>query len=128
MSIPISSIALMARGLTCVASVPALIASKRSPARYLSKPSAICERAELWVQTNSTLARSLDSAALTDHAPLFGTGEQAGGGLVEQLAGDLPIEGVEGPLPAPLLLHQPGVLELLHVVGDLRLAHAEDLL
>src|SRR5918992_1685341 len=125
MSIPISSIALIARGLTCVASVPALIASKRSPARYLSKPSAICERAELWVHKNSTLAP--DSAALTDHAPLFGTGEQAGG-LTEQLAGDLPIEGVEGPLPSPLLLHQPGVLELLHVVGDLRLTHAEVLL
>jgi hypothetical protein len=53
---PISSIALMASGLKRVASVPALIASKQSPARCLSSPSAICERAELWVQRNRTLA------------------------------------------------------------------------
>src|SRR5215208_7266500 len=107
---PISSIALMARGLTCVASVPALIASKRSPARCLSSPSAICERAELWVHKNRTLARSPDSAALTDHAPLLGAGEQAVGGLTEQPARGLPIEGVEGPLATPLLAHQPRVL------------------
>src|SRR5829696_5599832 len=56
MSMPISSITLMASGLTCVASVPALIASKRSLARCLSSPSAICERAELWVHKHRTLA------------------------------------------------------------------------
>src|SRR5215204_5585076 len=56
MSMPISAITLMASGLTCVASVPALIASKRSLARCLSSPSAICERAELWVHKNRTLA------------------------------------------------------------------------
>src|SRR5215217_4057848 len=128
MSIPITCIALMACGLTRVASVPALIASKRSLARWRSSPSAICERAELWVQRNRTLLLCGASAAVTDHAPLFGIGEKAVGGLAEQLAGCLPIEGVEGPLPAPLLAHQPGVLEFLHVVGDLRLAHAEDLL
>src|SRR5215217_5867787 len=128
MSMPISSIALMARGLTRVASVPALIASKRSGARCLSSPSAICERAELWVQRNRTLDRSPDSAAVTDHAPLLGAGEQAVGGLTEQPACGLPVEGVEGPLPSPLLTHEPRVLELLHVVGDLRLAHAEVLL
>src|SRR5215203_2625537 len=128
MSMPISSITLTARGLTCVASVPALIASKRSLARSLSSPSAICERAELWVHKNRTLARSPDSAALTDHTPLLGTGEQAVGGLTEQPARGLPVEGVEAPLPSPLLAHQPRVLELLHVVGDLRLAHAEVLL
>src|SRR5215216_4348307 len=128
MSIPISSIALMARGLTRVASVPALIASKRSPARCLSSPSAICERAELWVQRNRTLDRSPDSAAVTDHAALLGTRDQAVGGLTEQPACGLPVEGVEAPLPSPLLLHQSRVLELLHVVGDLRLAHAEVLL
>jgi hypothetical protein len=55
MSMPTSSIALMASGLTWVASVPALIASKRSPERCLSRPSAICERAELWVHKNRTL-------------------------------------------------------------------------
>src|SRR5215217_3167912 len=128
MSMPISSIALMARGLTRVASVPAPIASKRSGARCLSSPSAICERAELWVQRNRTLDRSPDSAAVTDHAPLLGAGEQAVGGLTEQPACGLPVEGVEGPLPSPLLTHEPRVLELLHVVGDLRLAHAEVLL
>src|SRR5215212_242675 len=128
MSTPISLIALRASGLTCVASVPALIASKRSPARCLSSPSAICERAELWVQRNRTLDRSPDSAAVTDHAALLGTRDQAVGGLTEQPACGLPVEGVEAPLPSPLLLHQSRVLELLHVVGDLRLAHAEVLL
>src|SRR5215211_860620 len=55
MSTPISSIALTANGLTCVASVPALIASKWSPARCLSSPSAIWLLAELWVHRNRTL-------------------------------------------------------------------------
>src|SRR5215211_1192874 len=127
MSIPISSIALMARGLTRVASVPALIASKRSPAMCLSSPSAICERAELCVQRNRTLARCspTSAAAATDRAPLLGGGEQAIRGLAEQLARSLTVEGVEAPLPAPLLVHQPRVLELLYVVGDLGLAHVE---
>src|SRR5215213_4881762 len=55
MSTPISSIALTANGLTCVASVPALIASKWSPARCLSSPSAIWLLAELWVHRNRIL-------------------------------------------------------------------------
>src|SRR5215204_2000113 len=90
-STPISSIARMARGLTWVASVPVLIASKRSPARCLSSPSAIWLLAELWVHRNRTLARSPTSAALTDHTPLLGTGEQAAGGLAEQAACGLPV-------------------------------------
>src|SRR5215203_5793240 len=128
MSTPISSIALMASGLTRVASVPAENAWKRSPARCLSSPSAIWLLAELWVQRNRTLLFCGASAAPTDHAPLFGAGEQAIGGLADQRPGGFPIERVEGPLPAPLLAHQPRVLELLHVVGDLRLTHTEDLL
>src|SRR5918994_5398562 len=123
MSTPISSIALIASGLTRVASVPALCDSKRSPARCLSRPSAIWLLAELWVHRNRTLARSPNSAAT--NAPLLGTGKQAVRGLAEQPPGGLPVEGVEAPLPAPLLAHQPCVLELLHVVGDLRLAHTE---
>src|SRR3712207_6110752 len=51
--------------------------------------------------------------------------QQALLGVCQEVAGGLPVEGVEAPLPAPLLAHQPRVLELLHVVGDLRLAHAE---
>src|SRR5215213_1360284 len=66
--------------------------------------------------------------AATTRAPLLWTGQQAIRGLAEQLPGGLPVEGVEAPLPSPLLAHQPGVLELPHVVGDLRLAHAEVLL
>jgi hypothetical protein len=58
--------------LTWVASVPALTTSKRSPARWRSRPSAICERAELWVHRNRTLVRSPTSAAATTHAPLLG--------------------------------------------------------
>src|SRR5215211_979749 len=128
MSTPISSIARTASGLTWVASVPALCGSKRSPPRWRSRASAIWLLAELCVHRNRTLARSPTSAADTGHAPLLGSGEQALRGLAEQLRGSLPVEGVEAPLPTPLLAHQPCVLELLHVVGNLRLAHAEDLL
>src|SRR5215208_2558372 len=135
MSMPTSSIALMASGLTWVASVPALIASKRSPARYLSSPSAIWLLAELWVHRNRTLhlcATSALSAAATAPALLYGTvlrsREQPIGGLTKQPSGGLPVERVEGPLPAPLLTNQPRVLELLHVVGDLRLSHREGFL
>src|SRR5215208_6370969 len=125
MSMPISSIALMASSLMWVASVPALITSKRSPASCLSNPSAIWLLAELWVQRNRILLLCGTSAAATGPAPLLGRGEQAVGDLTEHLSCCLPIEGVEAPLPPPLLVHQPCVLELLHVVGDLRLAHAE---
>src|SRR5215216_6577516 len=125
MSTPVSSIALMARGLTWVASVPALCVSKRAPARWRSRPSAICERAELCVHRNRTLVRPPASAAAATHTPLLEAGQQMIGGFAKQFACDLPIEGEEAPLSAPLLAHQPSVLELFHVVGDLRLAHAE---
>jgi hypothetical protein len=49
-----------------VASVPALIASKRSPARCLSRPSAIWLLAELWVHKNRTLAFSIIGRSLRD--------------------------------------------------------------
>src|SRR5215217_8906903 len=133
-STPISSIALMARGLTCVASVPALIASKRSPARYLSSPSAIWLLAELWVHKNRTLLLCATSAPSAATAPalllgfVLGSREQPIGGLAKELSGGLPVERVKGPLPAPRLPNQSGVLELLHVVGDLGLAHREGLL
>src|SRR5215210_1108817 len=130
---PISSIARMASGLTWVASVPALITSKRSPARYRSSPSAIWLLAELWVHRNRTLLFCSTSALLAATTALtllpgivLGPREQPIGGLAEQLSGGPPIDGVEAPLPASLLAYQPGVLELLHVVGDLGLAHAED--
>src|SRR5215210_2797095 len=125
MSMPSSSIALTASGLTPVASVPALMASKRASATCLSSPSAIWLLAELCVQRNRTLARSPPSAASTGNAALLGSGEQAVGGFAQQLSCSLPVEGVEAPLPVPLLANEPRVLELLHVVGDLRLAHAE---
>jgi len=79
---PISSIAIMASGLTRVASVPAENASKRSPARCLSSPSAIWLLAELWVQRNRTLLFG-GASATTGHAPLFGAGEQPIGGPAE---------------------------------------------
>src|SRR5215217_2246726 len=65
MSMPISSIALMASGLTLVASVPALVASKRSPARCLSSPSAIWLLAELWVHRNRILFLSPKTGLLS---------------------------------------------------------------
>src|SRR3712207_9107043 len=49
-----------------------------------------------------------------------------GGG--QEVAGGSAVEGVEAPPSAPLLAHQPGVLEFPHVVRDLRLAHAEVIL
>src|SRR5829696_6340559 len=73
-------------------------------------------------------APAVASAAATDPAPLLGTGEQPLGGFAQKLAGSIPIERVEGPLTPPLLAHEPRVLELLHVVGDLGLAHREVLL
>ena len=54
MSIPSSPITAIASGRTPVASVPPLATSKRSPAQARSIPSAICERAELWMQTKRT--------------------------------------------------------------------------
>jgi hypothetical protein len=73
---PISSIAIMARGLTRVAFVPAENASKQSPDKCLSSPSAICLLAELWVHRNRTLLFFCGASAATGHAPLFGAGEQ----------------------------------------------------
>src|SRR5215212_2757950 len=135
MSMAISSIALIACGLTRVASVPALLASKRSPARYLSSPSAIWLLAELWLHRNRTLHLCATPAlSAATNAPtlllrnFLGPREQPIGGHTKQLSGGLPIERVEGPLPAPLLAYQPCILELLDVVGHLRLAHAEDFL
>jgi hypothetical protein len=78
---PISSIAIMARGLTRVAFVPAENASKQSPDKCLSSPSAICLLAELWVHRNRTLLLCGTSTAATGHAPLLGSGEQAVCGL-----------------------------------------------
>jgi hypothetical protein len=59
-----------------VASVPALSASKRPPARYLSSPSAIWLLAELWRHRNRNLhlcATSALSAAATAPTLLLGT-------------------------------------------------------
>ena len=56
MSMPISAIALMAKGLTVVGLVPALKTSYFSPYMFLSSPSAICDLAELWVQINRILS------------------------------------------------------------------------
>src|SRR5215207_5664461 len=88
-SIPISSFARIASGLTWVASVPALITSKRSPPRWRSIPSAIWLLAELWVHRNRTLARSPNSTATS--APFLGTGKQAVRGLAEQPPGGRPV-------------------------------------
>src|SRR4028118_1625127 len=120
MSTPSSRIASIASGLTCVASVPALKGSKRSPARYPSSPSAIWDRAELWVQRKSTRDLPPASGTLGLHVQL-----QVFGGLGEQVPGGVPAQRVEAPPAAPLLVHEPGPLELLHVVGDLRLARPE---
>ena len=62
MSTPASAIARIASGCTRVASVPALAASKRSPARARSQPSAIWLRAELCVQRKSTRRRAVMAA------------------------------------------------------------------
>ena len=110
MSTPISPIARIASGLTWVASVPALLASKRCPARCLSSPSAICERAELWVHRKRTLPVRDASAAATGSFSLLGAGEQPVGGLAEEISGGFSIEGVEAPAAPLLFANQPGVL------------------
>jgi hypothetical protein len=43
--------------------------------------------------------------------------------LGAELAGGLPIQGVEALFTASLLVHQPGLLQRADVVGDLGLAH-----
>src|SRR5215216_4763176 len=102
--------------------------SKRSPARCLSKPSAICERAELWVHRNSTRPRAPASAAAGTLTPLHRAEHEVSHRIAEQGIRGLAIEGVEAPLSPLLLPHQPGVLELAHVVGDLGLPHPEEVL
>ena len=54
MSIPTSSMTVIASGRTTVASVPALNTSNPSPPHARSMPSAIWLRALLWVQTKMT--------------------------------------------------------------------------
>src|SRR5687767_392754 len=111
----------IASGLTRVASVPALNTSKRSPAMSLNNPSAIWERAELWVHRNRTRLRS---PALWSAIFVRAT-VQMGRGLGDQLSRGLPVERVDAPFAAPLLMHQPCFFELAEVVGDLRLSRIE---
>src|SRR3712207_6397750 len=120
MSTPTSRIASMASGRTRVFSVPALEASKRSPAMCRSSPSAICERAELWVQRKSTRDRSRVSATAQLHVQ-----PEVVGGIGDQAPGGGPVQRVEAPPAPPLFSDEPGLPELLHVVGDLGLAHPE---
>src|SRR5687767_4171132 len=120
MSTPISAITEIASCLTLVASVPALNTSKRSPARSLNRPSAIWERAELWVHRKRTRTRS----SVRWSAKFLTPNIEMGRGLGEQSPCGLRVEGVEAPPAPPLLVHQSGVFELPHVIGDLRLAHA----
>src|ERR687894_125754 len=149
MSAPISRITSTASGLTRVASVPALKLSNRSPAICLSSPSAIWERAELWVHRNRTLFLLI--GAPVGRPPWLG--HSPGGprrtrrrgrpprsrvrsGKAPALRGRIPrrdpahrlgeeplcglaIEGVEAPLPPLLFPDQAGLLEFFHVVGDL---------
>src|SRR5215218_4463712 len=124
MSIPISPITSIACGLTRVASVPALVTSKLSPARYRSSPSAIWERAELWVHRNSTLRRV--SALCSTIIPPGDVEVTRDPG--EEASRRLAVERVEAPPPAPLLAHEPCLFQPAEVVGDLRLAHLEALL
>src|SRR5215210_5691620 len=108
MSTPISRIVSTASGLTRVASVPALNASKRAPARCRSRPSAIWERAELWVHRKRTRDLPFASAIAGLQAQ-----PEVVGGLGEQAFGGAPVQRVEAP-PAPLLfVHEPCLLELL---------------
>src|SRR3954454_12064512 len=80
MSTSSSRIASIASGRTWVASVPAEYASKRSPPRWRSNPSAIWLRAELWVQRKRTRCSfivhlpTLPDRSLVDR--FFDTGRQ----------------------------------------------------
>src|SRR5918998_112371 len=114
MSTPRSAIAAIASGLTKVASVPALMTSNRSPASCRkSPPSAIWERAELWVHRNSTLRRVSTSCSGIFALPRLDT--KMVPSLDEEPAGGLAIERVDAPFAAPLLAHQPRRLQLAEV-------------
>ena len=54
-SMPISAVTCLTYGFTPVGVIPALSALNLSPQRWFRKASAICERAELWVQRNRTV-------------------------------------------------------------------------
>src|SRR5215208_4146456 len=120
-STPISAMTETASGLTRVASVPELNTSKRSPAMPLNNPSTIWERAELWVHRNRTrvLSFARRSAIIAWYAV------QMGRGLGEELSCGRPVERVEAPFAAPLLMHQPCRFELAKMIGDLRLTRIE---
>src|SRR5687768_15789035 len=107
----------IASGLKRVASVPALNTSKRSPAMPLNNPSAIWERTELWVHRNRTRVRSPARAS----AIIARAAVQMGRGLGEEPSCGRPVERVEAPFAAPLLMHQACLFELSEMVGDLRL-------
>src|SRR5665647_2921763 len=64
-STPAFFMASIAKGLTLQGFVPALKTSKRSPYMDRKRPSAICERAEFWVQINNIFfsSRALHSPA-----------------------------------------------------------------
>src|SRR5262245_35590042 len=104
-----SAITLIARGFTDVFSVPALCASKRSPAMARKKPSAIWLRAELWVQRNRTRARFISEQAFHDDAvaplpvelavALVDAHDPEAAPLVEGAAGEVLREDARDDLP-----------------------------
>src|SRR5262245_26522081 len=100
---PSSPMARMASGCTDVFSVPALPASKRSPAMERSKPSAIWLRAELCVQRNSTRDLAMSASRRLVDQTLH---DDAVAPLALELA--VTVIRADDPEAAPLMKSQTG--------------------
>jgi hypothetical protein len=99
----------IASGLTEVAPVPALWTSNLSPARWRSSPSAICERAELWVHKKSTLGCLSATLTAAMFVPTRGVERKVSGRLTQRIAGGFSVERIEAPLPALLFPDEAGL-------------------
>src|SRR5712692_3253767 len=115
MSIPSSAIACTASGFKPRASVPALATSKRSPPSSRRNPSAICDRAELWVQRKST--RSASDIGVRLPRPVGGELAHHAGHLVHGALADV-LDAIAHALEVVRHPEQPGgAVDRRRVVG-----------
>src|SRR5918995_809325 len=123
MSMPISRIASTAQGWTWpVGSMPALYASKRSPARWRNNPSAIWLLAEFWVHRKSTFCFlvSCSTILLPSSRPLryfHRLGRSPFPQLIRELVGQIAAaDGIDGSLQIVL---DPDELRRSHLLVGL---------
>src|SRR5918995_986125 len=117
MSMPISLMASTAQGcISGVGSIPALITSKRFPARWRKSPSAIWLLAEFWVHRNNTFCfLDLCSTILLPSRPLrhfHRLGRSARPQLVCELVWQIaPQDSLDRPLQVVLDPHELDILD-----------------